>query len=74
MLIDEEKTYVLKNFRTELNKNDNLLPLIFDFCDVNDFLNLSAASKKFYELTKKMDYKFEEAIEKNYFSNYANYE
>ena len=74
MLIDEEKTFVLKNFRTELNKNDNLLPLIFDFCDANDFLNLSAASKKFYELTKKMDYKFEEAIEKNYFSNYANYE
>ena len=73
-MIEEEKKFVLKNFRTELNKNDNVLSIIFDFCDINDFLNLSAASKKFYELTKKMDYKFEEVIEKNYFSNYANYE
>ena len=74
MLIEEEKKIVLKNFRTKINKNDNLLLLIFEFCDINDFLCLSAASKKFYELTKKMDNKFEEVIEKNYFSNYENYE
>ena len=74
MLIEEEKKIVLKNFRTKINKNDNLLLLIFEFCDINDFLCLSAVSKKFYELTKKMDNKFQEVIEKNYFSNYENYE
>ena len=74
MLIEEEKKIVLKNFRTKINKNDNLLLSIFEYCDINDFLCLSAASKKFYELTKKMDNKFQEVIEKNYFSNYENYE
>jgi len=74
MLIEEEETFELKNYRIDLKDNHNLLKFCFDFCDLNDILNLSAASKKFYKLTESMDYKFEEAIEKNYFSNYDNYE
>lgn len=74
MLIEDEEIFSLKNYSIDLKDNDNLLKFCFDFCDINDILNLSAASKKFHELTKSMDYKFEEAIEKNYFSNYANYE
>jgi hypothetical protein len=73
MLIDEE-TFELNNYGTELKDNENLLTLCFGFCDINDILNISAASKKFHKLTSNMDYIFEEAIEKNYFSNYANYE
>ena len=73
MLIDEE-TFELNNYGTELKDNENLLTLCFAFCDINDILNISAASKKFHKLTSNMDYIFEEAIEKNYFSNYANYE
>ena len=73
MLIDEE-TFELNNYGTELKDNENLLTLCFEFCDINDILNISAASKKFHKLTSNMDYIFEEAIEKNYFSNYANYE
>ena len=30
-------------------ENDNLLKLCFDFCDVEDILNLSLTSKKFYK-------------------------
>jgi len=74
MLIDDEKTSEKKNCRILLSSNKNLLLLIFDFCNINDILNLSAASKQFYEITKDLDYKFEESIEKNYFSNYTNYE
>ena len=74
MLIDDEKTPKIKNNRATLSSNKNLLNIIFDFCEINDIINLSTASKKFYEITKDFDYKFEEAIEKNYFSNYTNYE
>ena len=74
MLIDDEKTPKIKNRTTTLSSIKNLLTLIFDFCEINDIINLSTASKKFYEITKDFDYKFEEAIEKNYFSNYTNYE
>ena len=74
MLIEDEEKLGIKKYRTELKENENLLKFCFDFCDINDILNLSAASKKFNELTKSMDYKFEEAIGKNYFSNYDNYE
>ena len=74
MLIDDAKTLEKKNCRTLLSSIKNLLNFIFDFCDVNDIINLSAASKMFYQITKDFDYKFEEAIEKNYFSNYTNYE
>lgn len=73
MLIEDEENIDLKNYRTELKNNGNLLINCFDFCEINDILNISAASKKFSELLKKLDYKFEEAIEKNYFSNYVNY-
>ena len=74
MLIDDEKTTKIKNNRATLSSNKNLLNIIFDFCEINDIINLSSASKKFYEITKDFDHKFEEAIEKNYFSNYTNYE
>ena len=74
MLIDEEEKIGLKNYEIELKDNDNLLKFCFEFCNINDILNISAASKKFYAITKTVDYKFEEAIERNYFSNYANYE
>ena len=74
MMIDDEKAPKIKNCRTTLSSIKNLLNFIFDFCDVNDIINLSAASKMFYQITKDFDYKFEEAIEKNYFSNYTNYE
>ena len=74
MLIDDEKTPKIKNNRATLSSNKNVLNIIFDFCEINDIINLSSASKKFYEITKDFDYKFEEAIEKNYFSNYTNYE
>ena len=73
MLIEKE-TFEEKNFGTELKDNENLLTLCFGFCDINDILNISAASKKCHKLTSNMDYIFEEAIDKNYFSNYANYE
>ena len=74
MLIDEEEKIGLKNYEIELKDNDNLLKFCFEFCNINDILNISAASKKFYAITKTVDYKFEEAIERNYFSNYDNYE
>ena len=74
MSIDDEKTPKIRNGRTTLSSTKNVLNLIFDFCEINDIINLSSASKKFYEIAKDFDYKFEEAIEKNYFSNYTNYE
>ena len=74
MLIDDEKTSEMKDYTNPLNSNTNLLKIIFDFCDINDILYLSAASKKFYGISIDFDYKFEKAIEKNYFSNYTNYE
>ena len=54
--------------------NDNLLKLCFEFCDSEDILNLSSVSKRFNKITRKLDYKFEDEIEKNYFSDYNNYE
>jgi hypothetical protein len=74
MLIEEEETFALKNCEAGVKVNDNLLAICFDFCDINDILYLSAASKKFYGISIDFDYKFEKAIEKNYFSNYTNYE
>ena len=53
---------------------DSLLKLCFDFCHSEDILNLSLASKRFNKITRKLDYKFEDEIEKNYFSDYNNYE
>jgi hypothetical protein len=54
--------------------NDSLLKLCFEFCDSEDILNLSSVSKRFNKITRKLDYKFEDEIEKNYFSDYNNYE
>ena len=71
MMIDDDK---LKYPKVEIIKKDNLLRFVFDFCDAKDLLYLSLVSKKFKKITETLDYKFEEAIEKNYFSNYSNYE
>ena len=74
MMIDDEQNF--KNTRSQklVSENDNLLKICFDFCDIEEILFLSLASKKFNKITKDLDYKFEEAIEKKYFSNYSNYE
>ena len=70
MMIDDEININIK----KIIENDNLLKLCFDFCDAEDILNLSLASKRFCKITNHLDYKFEDEIEKNYFSNYNNYE
>ena len=73
-MIDDEQYTNLTIFKEKLFEKDNLLKIIFDFCDIDDILNLSMVSTKFYKITKLLDYKFEEAIDKNYFSNHYNYE
>ncbi len=70
MMLEDEINFSKKN----ILENDNLLKICFDFCDIEEILNLSLVSKKFYKITKSLDYKFEEEIEKNYFSDYSNYE
>lgn len=74
MMIDNEININIKRDKVKIIENDSLLKLCFDFCDAEDILNLSFASKRFYEITSNLDYKFENEIEKNYFSNYNNYE
>ena len=74
MMIDNEININIKRDKIKIIENDSLLKLCFDFCDVEDILNLSFVSKRFYEITSNLDYKFENEIEKNYFSNYNNYE
>ena len=73
-MIDDDKNFKLKNPIEKIINNENILKFIFDFCDIEDILSLSLVSKNFNNITKSLDYKFEEAIEKNYFSNYNNYE
>ena len=73
-MIDDDKNFKLKNSIEKIINNENILKFIFDFCDFEDILSLSLVSKNFNNITKSLDYKFEEAIEKNYFSNYNNYE
>ena len=73
MMIDNEIN-IKNSVKEEVILNDNLLKLCFDFCDVEDILNLSLVSKRFLEITRKLDYKFKDEIEKNYFSDYNNYE
>lgn len=73
MFMDEE-IFKPKNNIEKILENDNLLKICFDFCEVEDILNLSLVNRKFNKITKILDYKFEEKIEKNYFSNYNNYE
>lgn len=74
MIDDDENLSKPNNNILEVFENDNLLQICFDFCDIEDILNLSLVCSKFYKITKLFDYKFEDKIEKNYFSNYSNYE
>ena len=74
MIDDDENLSKPNNNIVEVFENDNLLQICFDFCDIDDILNLSLVCSKFYKITKLFDYKFEDKIEKNYFSNYSNYE
>jgi len=74
MMIDDENLFRANNNIQTIFENDNLLKILFDFCDIEDILNLSLACSKFYKITKYFDYKFEDKIEKDYFSNYNNYE
>jgi hypothetical protein len=73
-MIDDDKNFKLKNSIEKIINSEIILKFIFDFCDIEDILSLSLVSKNFNNITKSLDYKFEEAIEKNYFSNYNNYE
>ena len=75
MSIEEENFFVQKKIKAKFFSNKNILLLCFDFCDAEDILNISFVCKEFKKLTEEyMDYKFVYSIEKNYFSNYANYE
>ena len=74
MMIDDENLSITKNNIVKIFENDNILKICFDFCDIEDILNLSLVCSKFNKITKIFDYKFEDKIEKNYFSNYSNYE
>lgn len=74
MIDDDENLSKPNNNILEVFENDNLLQICFDFCDIEDILNLSLVCSKFYKITKLFDYKFEDKIEKNFFSNYSNYE
>ena len=54
--------------------NDNIYKLIFDFCTPEDICQISLCSKKFYEISKQLDFKFYSIFEDNYCSSYSNYE
>ena len=74
MIIEDENLLKTNNNIEKILEKDNLLKICFDFCDIEDILNLSLVCSKFNKITKFFDYKFEDKIEKNYFSNYSNYE
>ena len=75
MMIDDDKNCKLKNSKQKVIGNKDLIKFIFEFCDTEDILYLSLVSRDFNNIIKKnFDYKFEEAINNNYFSNYSNYE
>ena len=66
----EQKT---KNQKLSLtNLNNNLLKSCFVFCSIEDILSLSLVCRKFYEVTKELDFKFKEKCELNFCSNYNN--
>ena len=68
--IIEQKT---KNQKLSLtNLNNNLLKSCFVFCSIEDILSLSLVCRKFYEVTKELDFKFKEKCELNFCSNYNN--
>lgn len=63
-----------KNINSQFfNQNENLIKLVFDFCSPEDILSLSLVCKRFYYITKSLDYKFISSIEKEFFSNYEGY-
>ena len=74
MIEDGKCIFDIKKPKDIFLENDFLLQICFDFCDYEDILYLSLASKKFNKIAKNLDYKFEEAIDKSYFSDYNNYE
>lgn len=67
---------LLLSAKERVFQTEEILKLIFDFCDAEDILCLSKVSKKFYKIANAncLDYKFEESITNNYFSNHSNYE
>lgn len=68
--IIEQKT---KNQKLTLtNLNNNLLKSCFVFCSIEDILSLSLVCRKFYEVTKELDFIFKEKCELNFCSNYNN--
>lgn len=68
--IIEQKT---KNQKLSLtNLNNNLLKSCFVFCSIEDILSLSLVCRKFYEVTKELDFIFKEKCELNFCSNYNN--
>ena len=68
--IIEQKTKNQKLLLTDLN--NNLLKSCFVFCSIEDILSLSLVCRKFYEVTKELDFKFKEKCELNFCSNYNN--
>lgn len=75
MMLRNETNICKNNPIDNVLKNEYLFKICFDFCDIEDILYLSLVSKNFHKMTEKnFDYKFEKEIEKNYFSNYSNYE
>ena len=68
--IIEQKTKNQKLLLTDLN--NNLLKSCFFFCSIEDILSLSLVCRKFYEVTKELDFKFKEKCELNFCSNYNN--
>ena len=72
MMIDGDNNNYISTDR--VMDNDNILQIFFEFCDIDDILNLSMVCKKFNKITKRLDYKFEAAIRRNFFSRYYNYE
>ena len=58
------------NIILKYTANPNLLKIAFDYCDTTDILALAQVSKSFNNLINiQLDYKFEESIDKYYFSN-----
>ena len=63
----------ISNSKTILiNLNNNLIKTCFSFCSIEDIINLSLVCKKFYEITKELDYNFKEICELNFCYNYNN--
>ena len=51
MFMDEE-IFKPKNNIEKILENDNLLKICFDFCEVEDILNLSLVNRKFNKIKK----------------------